>query len=414
MGTLQDAVPDPVTDPASPPVTGPGPGQEARDLPDATTVPPPTTAGRGAGLRYVLTRVLLIPVSTFVVLSLSFFFVNLVPSDPVRAMLGNFATEEEVARINAELGLDQPLFVRFLDYLGGLFSGSLGSSYYTSAPVLDEIGRRFVPTLLLVVLGFAVAWLLGVLLAVVMATGPRPVGRGVSGLVSLLQAVPDFVIGLVGSLVLFFALGLLPAPVGQLPLGVLPPETVTGSLLVDGLLAGQWDAVEGGLTQLVLPVLALGLSNCVIFARTMGATLRDMLDGKASEYARSLGLRRRSVIVLAMRASLLPTIAVSGLVLAHLFGGVAIIEQVFNWQGLGQWGVEGVLRSDLPVAQGFVVVVATMAMLAYFTADLVMFAADPRVRHQRLTQVAARSARRARRVRALRARLGPATGRRTS
>ncbi|SDG05299.1 peptide/nickel transport system permease protein [Lentzea fradiae] len=353
---------------------------------------------RVSSLRYVLGRLVFIPFAAFVVLTMSFFFVNLVPSDPVRSLLGAFATEEEVARLNTELGLDQSLFARYLDYVGDVFSGSMGASYYTSTPVLDDLGKRVLPTVLLVLLGFAVAWLIGVLLAVVIATAKGPVSRVTDGVVSMLQAIPDFVLGIVGSLVFFYLLGLVPAPVGQLPLGILPPETVTGSMVVDGLLEGNAKAVSGGVEMMVLPVLALGLSNCVIFARTISATLREVLDGKSSDYARSLGIGKPTVIVLAMRASLLPTIAVSGLVLAHLFGGAAIIERVFNWQGLGQWGVEGVLRSDLPVAQGFVVVVATMAMLAYFAADLLMFAADPRVRHQRLNQAALRAAKRSRRI----------------
>jgi len=357
-----------------------------------------------SGLRYVAGRLVFIPFAAFIVLTLSFFFVNLVPSDPVRSMLGAFATEEEVARLSRGLGLDQGLFTRYLHYLDDLVHGSMGTSYYTGAPVLDELGKRVTPTVLLVLLGFVFAWLLGVLLAVVIATAPTPVSRVTDGFVSLLQAIPDFVLGIVGSLVLFYFLKAVPAPVGQLPLGVLPPDPVTGSVVVDGLLEGNVKAVSGGLRQLILPVLALALSNCVIFSRTIAATLRETLEGKASDYQRSLGIGKATVIVLAMRSSLLPTIAVSGLVLAHQFGGAAIIERVFNWQGLGQWGVEGVLRSDLPVAQGFVVVVATMAMLAYFAADLLMFAADPRVRHQRLNQAALRAARRARRLGALRAR----------
>jgi ABC-type dipeptide/oligopeptide/nickel transport system permease component len=146
--------------------------------------------------------------------------------------------------------------------------------------------------------------------------------------------------------------------------------------------------------QYLLPVGALVLGNCVIFARTTAASLQTTLGGKNADFSRALGLSPALVVLLAMRSSLLPTIAISGQVLAHLFGGVAIIEKVFNWQGLGQWGVDGVLRSDLPVAQGFVVVVAIMAMLSYFAADLLMFAADPRIRQERTAQVATRRARR--------------------
>lgn len=363
-----------------------------------TSGPPRQLAG---SVRYIAVRLCLIPVSALVVMTLSFFFVNLVPSDPVAALLGNFASASESERVTRELGLDQPLLTRYGDYMSGLFHGTLGTSYYESQSVLGEIGVRVTSSLLLVMAGFVCAWLLGVGLGVLIATGRGAVSRAASGLVSLLQSVPDFVVGLLGAVVLYFFLGLVPAPLGQLPLGVAPPETVTGSALVDGLLDQRWDVVSAASVQLVLPVLALAMANSVVFARTTASTLAETLKGKSSEHARALGVPRGKVVLLAMRASLLPTIACSGLVLAHLIGGVAIIEQVFNWQGLGQWGVTAVLRSDLPVVQGFVAVVATLAMCAYFLADIAMFLVDPRVRREKLLQGEIRAARRAKRREAL-------------
>ncbi len=331
--------------------------------------------------RYLLLRLAFIPVAAFVVLTMAFFLVNVVPSDPARAVLGDFAGPKQIAQFNHMIGLDQPLPVRYWRYVTGLFHGDLGNSFYDQTSVLDAIKVRITSSLELIVLGLLVAWLLGSALGSVSAYyRGRRVDSIVGSVIGLLQSVPDFVIGLLGAAFLSFSLTLLPAPVGQLPIGYTPAEQITGAAFVDAVLRGRWDLVGPAASQLALPVLALGIANSVIFARTVRATLSQGLDSSYSEFARARGLRTRTVVRLAMRASLLPTITYVGIVTANLVGGVAIVEQVFSWQGLGQWGVNGVKRSDLPVVEGFVIISGVLSVLAYLVADLVSTALDPRLR----------------------------------
>jgi peptide/nickel transport system permease protein len=331
-------------------------------------------------LRYLTLRLLFIPVAAFVVLTISFFLVNIIPSNPAAAVLGNLAGPKQIAEYNHAHGLDQSVPVRYWHYLTALVHGDMGQSFYDNTSVASEIQHRFVSSLELIVGGLIVAWLLGTLLGSIGAYyRGRRVDGAISAVIGLIQSVPDFVIGLLGAVVLCFTFTLLPAPLGQLPIGVVPPRNITGAAFVDAILSGNWSLVGPAGRQLILPVLALGIANSVIFARTVRTTLGQALDSNYSEFARARGLRARTVVRLALRASLLPTITYAGIVFANLVGGVAIVEQVFSWQGLGQWGVKGVQRSDIPVVEGFVIVAGVVSIVAYLVADLVNNALDPRI-----------------------------------
>lgn len=331
-------------------------------------------------VRYLTLRLAFIPVAAFVVLTIAYFLVNIVPSDPAAVVLGTLAGPKQIAQFNHNLGLDQPLQVRYWRYLNGLFHGDMGSSFYDQTSVFDQIKGRIASSLELIILGLVVAWLLGTALGALSAYyRGRAIDNIVGAIVGVFQSVPDFVIGLLGAVFLSFTLTVLPAPVGQLPVGYAAPSRITGAAFIDAVFDGQWDLVGPAARQLVLPVLALGIANSVIFARTVRTTLSQALDSSYSEFALARGLRTRTVVWLAMRASLLPTITYAGIVFANLVGGVAIVEKVFAWQGIGQWGVTGVERSDIPVVEGFVIVSGVIAIVAYLVADLVSNAVDPRV-----------------------------------
>lgn len=334
-----------------------------------------------AQARYLAMRIAFIPVAAFIVLTIAFFLVNVVPSDPARVVLGNLAGPQQIADFNHAHGIDQPLQVRYWRYLTRLVHGDLGVSFYDNTGVLDQITKRIVSSLELVVLGLIVAWALGTLLGAISAYyRGRRVDNAVGVLVGLVQSVPDFVIGLLGALFLSYTFAILPAPSGQLPIGNVPPHDTTGAAFVDAITNGNWNLVTPAGRQLILPVLALGISNSVIFARTVRATLGQALDSNYSEFARARGLRGRTVVRLALRSSLLPTVTYAGIVFANLLGGDAVVEKVFGWQGVGQWGVEGVQRSDIPTTEGFVIVTGVVAIVVYLLADLIGTALDPRLR----------------------------------
>ncbi len=367
------------------------PAYLAPDVPEASPASTPSgPSGLRAwrrlpwGARYFLGRLALVPATLFGLCTLAFGLVNLIPSNPAGVLLGDFATPEEIARVNTELGLDQSLWARYVEFLKALASGSLGESYFTGESVTAALGARVASTLELVVGAWIVALVLGTALGVAMAYWRSPVGRSsISTGVALIQAIPDFVLGILGSLVFFYFLGALPLPLGQLPMTAASPSPVTGAAFLDAVLIGDWSLAGAAAQQMVLPIAALGVSGSVVFARVVYAAASEVFASSHTAFARARGLSEPTVVRLAVRASLLPAVAASGIVVGGLIGGSAVVEVVFNWQGLGQWGAEGALEADIPVLEGYIIAGAGLALLAYIVADMSMYWLDPRVRVKR-------------------------------
>ncbi|MDC3729295.1 MULTISPECIES: ABC transporter permease [unclassified Rhodococcus (in: high G+C Gram-positive bacteria)] len=367
------------------------PASTAPDIPDVT----PESPARGSvvlrmwqrlpwGVRYFLGRLALVPVTLFALCTLAFGLVNLIPSNPAGVLLGDFATPDEIARVNAELGLDQSLWARYVEFLKALAGGSLGESYFTGESVTAALGARVASTLELVVGAWIVALVLGTALGVAMAYWKSPVARSsISTGVALIQAIPDFVLGILGSLVFFYFLGVLPLPLGQLPMAASSPPAITGAAFLDAVLTGDWSTAGAAAQQMVLPIAALGISGSVVFARVVYAAASEAFASSHTAFARARGIGESTVVRLAVRASLLPAVAASGIVVGSLIGGSAVVEVVFNWQGLGQWGAEGALEADIPVLEGYIIAGAGLALLAYIVADMSMYWLDPRVRVKR-------------------------------
>jgi ABC-type dipeptide/oligopeptide/nickel transport system permease component len=349
--------------------------------PAATVGPARRASMLSPGTRYILLRVCFVPVGALAVATLTFFFVNLIPSDPVRAFLGSLATPAQITAEQHKLGLDQPVWDRYISYMSGLFHGSLGNSYYGGQAVIDAIGQRIVSSAELIIPAFILAYLIGVALGGIGAYYQgRAADRVAGAAVALAQSIPDYIIGLLGVFIVFYELHWLPAPTGQISLTVIPPPSVTNASFIDALIAGNGSAIADSLRHLIMPVLALGIANSVVFARITRVAMVRSLASSHIEFARARGLREWQVVRQAFRVSRIPVITYSATVIASLIGGDAIVEQVFNWQGVGQWAVAGMLRSDLPVVQGFVLLSGVITLVAYLLADLIIFRVDPRVR----------------------------------
>jgi peptide/nickel transport system permease protein len=331
--------------------------------------------------RFVAVRLLMIPVSVFAIITVSFFLLALLPGDIPHAVLGPIATPAELARVKAQLGLDDSVFVRYWNYLAGIFHGSLGHSYYTEKAVLGEIGSRLTATLELVVPALLLAIALGVSLGAVGAYFNRRLPDRVARVaLTVAQSIPDFLLGLVLILVFFSTWHLLPGPEGQLSFADSPPPHVTGMYVVDALVAGDWRLAVSAVRHLVLPVVTLGVVYSAAFGRTTRALMGTALNAEYTRFGRACGLPERRLVwnaVLAARTSLLTYAAVLA---AGIIGGDAIVEIVFAWNGVGQWAVQAMLRQDLPAVEGYVVIVGTVTVVAYLLLDLVSALLDPRIR----------------------------------
>lgn len=348
-----------------------------------TSTPPTRKGGRSRRVHLavlVLKRLGFFAVAIFSVLSISFLLIALAPGDPARVIAGSLATAEQIDAIRADLGLDQPIPTRYFDYITGIFTGDLGTSYFSRQPVITEIADRLPSTLELVLLSVGVAIVIGVILGTI---GGYFRGRwpesGSRGIASALQAIPDFFFALLLILIFFFYLDWAPAPSGQLDILITPPEQVTGFVPIDSLIAGDLEAFNNALAHLVLPVLTLGLVYAGYFAKITRSALAESMQSQQVQFARASGLSEWRTLrygLVQIRSSIL---TYAGIIFASLFGGAAVVETIFSWNGMGQWALDGILRLDIPVIQGFVLVAGIITLLIYTLLDIVVAWLDPRI-----------------------------------
>lgn len=326
-------------------------------------------AGRCLGLLPVL-----LGVSVLVFLATEW-----LPGDVAVFVLGEKATEEQLAAYRERTGLDRPLPVRYLRYLGGALTGDLGRTRQ-DRPVAADIAERFPATLELAFCGMAVAVLWGLFLGLTGARFPHT-GMDRAALAFSLAGVsiPVFWLGLV--LLQAFAVQWPVLPLtGRLPAGH-EIDPLTGLMLVDAVLRGRGDILAEALRHLALPALTLGLVSSALLARL---TRAGILEESSRDYllvCRAKGLSERRIFLRTLRGSCGPLLTVGALEFGTLLGGAVVTETVFAWPGLGTYLVDAILARDIHAVQGAVLVTATAFVLANLAADLLTAALDPRVRH---------------------------------
>ncbi|MEX4009331.1 ABC transporter permease [Neoaquamicrobium sediminum] len=291
-----------------------------------------------------------------------FLIMALIPGDPATAILGNFATPENVARLNAQLGLDKPLPQRYLIWLGNLFQGDLGRSFALNRPVLDEVLERFQATLTLAGAALLLCSIFGLLAGIVSAV--RQFGwadRIVTLLVLIGISTPSFFLGLL--LILFFAVDLRWFPA-----------------------SGMYAIYGGGdlpdlLYHLVMPAVTLAAVATGVIARLTRTAMLEVLRQDYIRTARAKGLSERRVIYRhAFKAALVSVIPVIGIQAGFVLGGAVYIETVFQWPGIGAMLVNAISTRDILLVQGGVLVVAASYVLFNLAADVIQSTLDPRLR----------------------------------
>jgi ABC-type dipeptide/oligopeptide/nickel transport system permease component len=330
--------------------------------------------------RLLLVRVAILVVSVFAIAVLSFGLVLLVPGDPALVIAGESASEAQIAEVREQLGLADPLQTRFVNYVGALLRGDLGNSLFTGQSVAENIAEYLPNTLELVGLSLVVATVLGLGVGIICAYYRRrwPASVGSSWL-GIAQSIPDFVVGLLLIFVLYYLLRWVPAPVGQFDIGAVPPDRVTGFVILDSVLAWNLPALASVLGHMVLPVLTLGLVYSAFLGRVTAASVGQAMLSPQVEFARACGLPERQVIRYALLASRTPILTYGAILFGALIGGEAVVEVIFGWQGVSRWALEGVLRTDLPVIQGFIVLNGVIILVVYLILDLVTALLDPRI-----------------------------------
>ncbi len=333
-------------------------------------------------LRSIAGFVLVIAVTYFGLLAVTFFIGRVVPIDPVLAIVGDRAPEHVIERVRQELGLNLPLWQQFGIYLGKVLQGDFGTSVLTSKPVLEDIARSFPATLELATAGILIGAGIGVPLGVWAAVrqgGWADHAVRVMGLVG--YSVPIFWLGLM-ALVLFYAkLGWVAGP-GRIDVTyefTLTP--VTGLLLLDTAMAGEWEAFRNALAHLALPAALLGYFSLAYISRM---TRSFMLGELSQEYvvaARAKGLSEARIVWRhALRNAMVPLVTVIALSYAGLLEGSVLTETVFAWPGLGLYITNSLQNADMNAVLGGTIVVGTVFVGLNLLSDGLYRLLDPRVR----------------------------------
>ena len=289
-----------------------------------------------------------------------FLLLHLSPGDPATVIAGDYATPEDIARIRAQLGLDQPLYIQFTTWVGQLLHGDLGVSIFSNLPVSQLIGQRIAPTLSLAFFTLSIAIFVAVPLGMLAAWKSGSwIDRGVMAFSVLGFSTPVFVLGY--ALIYFFSLKLNFFP-------------VQGYVSIS---EGLWPFVH----RLVLPSITLSVIFIALFARITRASVMEILEEDYIRTARAKGLSNRTILLRhALRNAAVPIITVIGIGFALLIGGVVVTESVFNIPGLGRLTVDAVLRRDYPVIQGIILVFSATYVLVNLIIDILYVALDPRIR----------------------------------
>jgi peptide/nickel transport system permease protein len=332
-------------------------------------------------LAFAFRKVLTLVGTMIGIAALTFVITNVAPGDPARLVAGPNATEDMVTTIRTEYGLDKSLPEQFVVYMGDLMTGDLGQSIVTTRPVLEEVLRYAPATLELVFVAMAIGIIVGMplgMLSAVYKDGPIDhVTRifSISGV-----ALPAFWFGIILQLTFAVDLGWLPVS-GRLPLVTRPPETVTGLLLVDSLLASRLDTFWTALRHIILPAIVLSFPCLASILRVNRAEMIEVLQSDYIVAARAHGIASfRIVAIYALKNALLPTLAMIGLRFGWMLGSTVLVETVFDWPGIGLYAVSSALSSDFKPVIGVTLVIGFFFIVANTLVDLAYAWIDPRLR----------------------------------
>ncbi|MFN9120389.1 MAG: ABC transporter permease, partial [bacterium] len=310
-----------------------------------------------------------------------FILTRALPGDPAAFYAGPAATQEAVEQVRAKLGLDQPLWAQFVDYIGDLAQGDLGLSVSTGQQVLDEILRRLPASLELTLLALLVACAVALPLGIVAATRPGSwIDHACRLITTLGVSLPIFFTGLLLAYVFYYLLGVAPPPVGRLDSMFAPPPHMTGFYLVDSLAAGDFALFVAAGKQMILPVLTLAIFVLAPIARMTRAGMLGVLSSDFIRTARASGLSSSTVLYrYAFRNAMLPVVTTMGMVFSFMLGSNVVIEKVFAWPGIGSFAVDALVQSDYAPVQGFVLVMALLFVAINLMIDILYTVIDPRV-----------------------------------
>ncbi len=347
--------------------------------------------------RYILRRIITVIPTLIGVTFVVFMFQRLIPGDPAVAMLGEHATQENVARIREQFGLNRPAFLdrealrqgdlagffdtQYFRYMGRLVRLDLGNSIHRRIPVAETLRIRFPATMELALFAMLIAILIGIPAGIASAARRNSALDATTMIGSLIGvSMPIFWLGLMEIMLFAVILQWLPAG-GRLDANI-KLEYVTNYVLIDSLITGNIEAFLNGLEHLLLPGIALATIPMAIIARMTRSSMLDVLQEDYVRTAHAKGLTERVVLFRhALKNAFLPVITVIGLQLGALLSGAVLTETIFSWPGIGKWVYDAILGRDYPIVQGGTLLIAVVYVVANLLVDISYSFLDPRIHY---------------------------------
>ncbi|AND40611.1 ABC transporter permease [Cytobacillus oceanisediminis] len=303
--------------------------------------------------KYIVKRILSMIVTLIGVSFLVFLMMHLIPGDPVTYILGDFASEESIVELRSTLGLDQPLYIQYFDYIRNVLQGDLGTSYITGLTVGEEIYARFPITFQLAVYSLIIGSLFGILMGILAAVKQNTIFDQLAMVISLIGiSAPGFWIALFLIWIFSYQLNLFP---------------ISG---------------YEGFHSLILPSITLGLGSAGNIARMTRSSMLEVIKQDFMRTAQAKGLALINMIFQhALQNAMIPVITLIGLQFGFLLAGAVVIETVFSLPGLGSFSIEAISKRDLPTVQGLVLFMAFLFIITNLIVDLVYSMVDPRIKY---------------------------------
>ena len=314
-----------------------------------------------AFVNYLFKRLGFMGVTLFLVTVITFVLTNILPGNVALLILGPNATEASIAQLESQLGLDQPLYVQYFDWIVGLVQGDMGTSLRYNTPVAEQIAVRLPRSLMLAVSATIVSVSLSIPLGVIAAVRKNQPADLTASMVAFVGlSLPIFLWGLVFIYVFAITLGGFP----------------TGNYV------SPWEDPVAAIHHLILPASAMGVALTAYIMRMTRSSMIDELSEDYVAFARAKGLDERTVVLRhALKNAAIPVITVIAFQFSYAFGGVVVLEEVFSWPGIGRLTLTAINSRDIPLLQGCIIVIALIYMVSNFLADMFYAYVDPRIRY---------------------------------
>jgi peptide/nickel transport system permease protein len=310
-----------------------------------------------------------------------FFIIRLIPGDPAKLILGQRATQEAVEKLTIQLGLDQPWYIQYFNYIKGIFTGNLGTSLRTGDPISNEIWPFFIATIELSLVAMVIAIIIGMNAGIISAWFQNTWFDYTAMVIALIGiSMPIFWLGLMEQWLFSIELRWLPSTGRE---NVRDPVTaITHFYLLDTLIQGNLDQFKVTLKHLILPAFALGTVSMAIIARITRSSMLEVMRSDYIRTARAKGMHMFWVVYKhGLKNAFIPVLTVIGLQMGILMGGAVLTETIFGWPGIGRYIYEAINFRDYPVIQTGILIVATFFVLINLIVDLLYAAVDPRIKY---------------------------------